>query len=252
MAPREITDVRDAVHLDMSVTYDGRNTGTKTYEVPAGAVNNPVTVLVTGELVNGEDDGEVLRVYTESSFVDVELTYAATPGQYNGVLRTPCAYVTATTEWALLASSVSGLPSHLTEVTLLVDGEVAGPVTPSGGTATLPDEMMGAVIHAGVPYDCDFESLDMLPERSRKRTLAEVTVELVGSRGGYVGESFDALKELRVRSVVHAYGVVPLEDSIAAALVPSDWNTEGRCVYRQSAPLPTAIVAITRLVEFGG
>jgi hypothetical protein len=259
-ASRVITDIKDAVFLDAATSWDGRNTDTTatiTVTSIAAARDRYATVnVVIGETVAGEYDGGVVRVYSaddDEPPVDLDMTYSAPIGVYTAQLLEPLHESldgVATSEWAEVRSWINY--DHFgEEVYALLDGNVAGPFT-SGPSVTLP--YRAAVIQCGIPYNCDFESLDMVHERNKKKVAKAVALQTYGSRGGHVGITLDAddLEEIRTRQVSHGFDPIPLLSDEQRILIPSRWEENGRVAYRQSSPLPIEILGITREVEIGG
>jgi hypothetical protein len=133
----------------------------------------------------------------------------------------------------------------------LADGNVVGPFPMEGGSVTL-DEWT-AVLIVGQAYYSDFESLSLVRERGKEKVVKEILIETEGSRGGWVGESFETrLTEIPARRVEHGYAAIPLENQVEKVPVRGSYDKGGRCVVRQSSPLPMAIIAIEREVEVGG
>lgn len=266
MSTRLVLDVREGVFLDSSLSYDGRNTTAKTMTVTGGSAWEPdelVTVTASassfaasnvGDLVviNPDGDGSdelgspvplVITAYTSATVVTARLD-APLPAAYRA---------TATTSWALAVDAYTGL-DHLEgrDVYALADGIPAGPFTVSGGAVTLDEP--AAVVHIGLPYDQEVETLDFLgPPKTQWKAVEKVMLEVEASRGELqVGETLDSLYTWRNRRVDHGYGVVPLETLDAEVRVSSKWQRAGRVAIRNSEPTPVTILAVTREVAVGG
>lgn len=176
----------------------------------------------------------------EGLFLDAALTYRGEP-----VLR------------------VEGL-GHLEGCTVsaLADGYVVHGLVVAGGAVDLPAEFEGgaSVVHVGLPFVSDFESLDLPPGEGKKRVkvISKVALEYEGSRGGYVGEALPAgdgvegLEEWQQRQVEHGLDVIPLESGLVDIPIAGAYGLAGRCAFRHVDPLPSTILAITREVEYGG
>jgi hypothetical protein len=147
-------------------------------------------------------------------------------------------------------TTITGL-SHLEglEVWAVADGNVAGPLTVSGGAITLQEE--AEVVHVGLTFTPEVETLDMV-ERSRMKAVKEVVAEVEASRGLWAGEDFDHLWEWDQRAVEDEFGAVPYATGQVQVAVTAEWNRRGRVVLRQVDPLHVAIVGLTREVEGGG
>lgn len=264
-ASREIAAVQDAVCLDAAIVYDGHNTDPDRCVVnsPDGSPQTAGTIIGS-ELRTAGVRSELpaiwqnipIRLYHESG-VSFDIVKNTPAGEWNAELLDDVLSIDieglAFYDFAVLAQTVSGL-SHLNgqQVMALADGNVVGPLLVTAGSVVLP--FPAAVVAVGLPYNCDFESLDMAQERSRQKVVKSVTVEVEGSRGGFVGQTLDTddLEELPVRAVEDTYGAVPLATERITVPVSAAYSESGRVAFRQSAPLPVALLGITRDVEFGG
>jgi len=157
------------------------------------------------------------------------------------------------------ATHFAGL-AHLEGCTVnaLADGNVVRDLVVAGGAIDLPAESFpdgASVVLVGLPYVSELETLDVIPGKGRERvkTVSHVIFEFEGSRGGYVGQSFDKkLEEWRQRQVAHGYDSIPLESGDVKIPIASSWNSGGRAVVQQVDPLPLTITAVVREVEYGG
>lgn len=288
MVSRVLTDVRDSKFLDAHVTYDGRNTDTAktvkvdsiggdlvvghdctvtfstgTESVQGSMIDLVVRVLATREKdIYDDETGETYKE-TETFNVDVCLRSTAALDVYTGELFTPLDSDldgVETSNFEICKFNIDGL-KHLEGETVyaLCDGMVIRDLVVTGGRVSLGGEgtggVYGAVVCVGLRYDCDFESLKVATERGRVRVVKNVLIETYGSRGGYVGQSFDDprnLEEILVREVEHEYGPVPLKVELTETVIKASYDIEGVIVFRQSEPLPISITAIVRELEYGG
>ena len=165
------------------------------------------------------------------------------------------AYQVAQTSWSFAHNTFSGL-SHLEglSVKVLADGFEQGPFTVTGGTITL--DPPAAVVHIGLPYDCDMETLDVNvvggeSVASRAKLIKEVVVQVVTSRDINIGTSFDYLREYNPLPV--GMGRLPeLTTGTIKVAVSGEWGTNGRVCIRHSSPLPLTILSVIPDVIFGG
>lgn len=262
LSSRVVQDVEDCVFLDSSVTHDGRNTNTSLFAAVSSAGGQreryrTVTVVIdedgevyTGKIlrVNGNNDDTVL----------VHLHTRDNPDEYTGQLLEdlPAAMDGQSYyDWALCVQTVTGL-GHLNgrEVYALLEGNVAGPFTVDGGMVNVvqSQEEAVAVAHVGLQYNCDFESLDVPEEKGREKIPVAVTVELEATRGGWVGQDLDHLREIQTRQVGHVYASSPLLRLEERAVVSGEWSPGGRVAFRQVDPLPSMILGIMREIQVGG
>jgi len=213
-------------------------------------------VVVVGEAVAGEHIGCRLRVWDSAGYsADVLLQSHDGGGIYTAQTQTDIPAELdriALSTWAVVVDEVAGL-DHIpdgTAVKALVDGTVVDGLTVAAGHVALP--AYGALIHAGLPYNCDFESLPLIDPEGRKLNITHVAVEIDTARSGQVGQDLDHLTPLRVRDVSGASTAAPLRRIEAEVPVSGAWAETGEVAFRQSDPLPVTILAIRRTVAVGG
>jgi hypothetical protein len=163
------------------------------------------------------------------------------------------------------ANVISGL-DHLENLTVwvLADGVPCGPFTVGAGQIDLRVPNAGgegldplgsgaAVVHVGLLFQPEMESLDIIPEKGKEKNVSAVHLELFNWRGLVAGEALDAtLVPVQRRDVADNYGAVPTDvDSVKVNIV-STWNKGGRVAVRQTAPHFVTILGLTREVEAGG
>jgi hypothetical protein len=263
-------DVRYCIFLDRCVTYNGLRSlypMTPTFSVvtPAdyamGATLSihisHVPILVAGEIVRIDDRAGGEPYFFSVVSDDGGLNY--TVQLLNRALATAdCP--DGETEWWVCRSSVSGLPPDLngSTVTVVADGDVYENVPVTAGSATIDPDNEGTylktagMLHAGLPYNSDFESLDVQQKDGKQKIVKRVAVELEFARGGAVGADLDHLVEIRTRAVEHGYGVIPLRTTEEVEPVADEWGRGGRVAIRQSAPMPMTILGILREYTLGG
>lgn len=159
------------------------------------------------------------------------------------------------------ALTLTGL-SHLEGKAVYVvgkDNPVRGPFTVASGSITL-DELPTAnsgtdvVLHVGLLYTPEIETLDVASTevRNKQKQVVSVGFEVDQSRGLWVGQDFDHLKEWRQRSVSDSYGGISAATGLTRMTVSGAWEEHGRLALRQAQPLPVTIVGLTRELELGG
>lgn len=264
LSSRIVTDIRLGVFMDRAVTYNGLNPwvgfeGTITDAFATGGdVGDDVKLLleedesITGTQVGAvlqfadPDGGEPVRIQLTSyvgGFYHATVLNVAVPSGLWGV---------PTDQFYYCKLSVSGL-DHLEgrSVTILADGNIIEGKTVSAGSVAFDDYV--AIVHIGIGYNSDFESLDAIQERNRQKTIKKVWLELEGARGGSIGQSLDeTLSEVRTRQVSDSYLTMGLKRGDVEMLVQSKYETSGRVAFRQSQPLPVTLLGITREIEYGG
>lgn len=262
---RYLDDIKDAFFVDAGLTYDGRNTSATTMTLTTDddwAFNGGSTFTLTAsasyfaagdvgsEIHLTDDDGRILRLaiaaYTSATVVTVTLNRDA-PEELQD---------TATTSWAHARKSFSGA-DHLEGKTLnvLTDGHVHPQVTIDSGEFEL--DYCATVVHAGLPIESDFETLDMSnPQgetvRDKKKIIPVVRMLLEESRGIFAGKDADNLLEFKQRSSENYDDPITLLTGLAEVRVIANWNTNGRVFVRQSDPLPLSILAAIPEVTVGG
>lgn len=148
---------------------------------------------------------------------------------------------------------VGGL-SHLEGKTVAAvgDGRYLGTFEVSGGVVNLGQT--ASVIHIGLPYTADIETLDLdvngTDIRDKRKIVQSVTMLIdESSRAFKVGPSEPHLVSYQIDpkdgSAVRFSG--PVELGIRAA-----WNTTGRILVRQDVPLPLTILGLVPRVGVGG
>lgn len=112
------------------------------------------------------------------------------------------------------------------------------------------------VLYAGLPYVADLEQLDIANTESRMhvKAVTSVGLELVESRGVYVGKTFGDNKVMvpvQDRAVSSSYSAPAPESKLFRPNIKGGWDVNGRVCIRQRLPLPVTVTALTREVELG-
>lgn len=265
--PTTIDDVRRGNFLDASVEYDGRNTSGTTVVVnvtditpgaqgPAVASAPLFSVGSIGQQIVVDPDGiyqgphvATIVGYTSPTQVTVEIESPWLDLKLD--LSAP------TAAWGIAKATLSGL-GHLEglAVTALADGGVDGPFTVAGGQVTL--SAPAVIVQVGLGYNSDMETLDVAAEavKTNQKAAWNTSLEVVSSRGVYVGQDFAHLvqpKELRVSDVTMSGVAPPLVTGPIDANIPSSFTSQGgRICVRQKDPLPLSITAVIREATVGG
>jgi hypothetical protein len=217
----------------------------------AGVVPGDVIVIGASSSAPGR---VVVRAVTGLTEVFTTVLDPVPPDVWDGFLGD------GTLDWHLDRSQFGGL-DHLEGQTVvaLADGGVVradpagNPLVVVGGQLNIGVEGGAAIVHIGLPYRAEFESLDSPSDKGRHKTVKRVGIEVENSRGAKVGEGLDRkLTEWRQREVHDSFDPVPLFSGYVPIPVVSQWNHGGRCAVVQEDPLPLSLVAVTREVEFGG
>jgi len=276
MATRYITNQEEMIFVDSALSYNGwSGTPTTTITLSGGTAWTDQELLTAtasvGNFVAGDVGNVVIMQILDANGVEtdrIRLTISsytsATVVQGFSNKTVPAGLrATAKTTWALAKKTMSGL-SHLEgkSVSVLGDGYVvASPnnaaypvVTVTAGVATLPAPY--AVIHIGLPYISDFQTLDLDAAgqstiKDKKVLINRVLLFVEESRGVWVGMPdqpttalpLKGLQEYKARAE-EAYGspIAPKTDSIEIN-IESNWNSNGRVLVRQVDPLPLTILS---------
>jgi len=275
MTSREFDDLEDGIFVDSAITFDGRNTGSATMKLTKGTnwdntedLNIFCSEIIFSELEVGNEiwltgSDKVVYRCAVKAFVDnnnatvrVNATVPVAAG-----LRD-----TAVTTWARAVDDLSGL-DHLEGKKVSVQGDgytVANPNLASLGTAltvttgaiTLPQ--CHAVIHVGLPYLSDIETLDVdtaqgesLIGKKKLVTTAHMHVQDTGSV--WVGakpptndssDPLEGLAELKIRETEDWYTPNDLVTDVVEVCIEGHWNSNGRVFIRQVNPEPMTILSI--------
>lgn len=261
LASRLITDVREGIFLDACLTYDGRNTTAKTLTVTGSTwnVNDTVTVTASSStFVVGDVGNVVVMGYEALSNARIEITGYTSATVVTGRIQTPIPAslrATASTDWGLAKDVMSGL-SHLNGKTvgILADGFVQSQQEVSGGTLTLDEA--GVLVHVGLPYNSDMETLDInIPNaptaRMQNKTIKEVGLLLQDTRSVMAGPDEDHLTEWEPRQAESLVSPPDLINGIVEINISSDHKERGRVYVRQKDPLPMSILSVIPEVTMG-
>ena len=152
------------------------------------------------------------------------------------------------------ADTFSGL-DHLEglEVIVVADGNIIRGKTVSGGQVTLDREY--SKVHIGLSYTSVIETLDidassMVETLKAKRvSVGRVTIEMLKSRGGWVGGrnddgSYPDMVEIKPRYDSDNYGAIVLKSFKEELIINSNWQQTGGLRIEQRDPMPMTITSI--------
>ncbi|MHB1098092.1 MAG: phage tail protein [Burkholderiales bacterium] len=233
-------DVGNAIRLELY---------TNTYTPEGGHVETVETLLCT------------ITVYTSPTVVTVNANKTV-PVAFRNV---------AIGDYARCVDQVTGL-GHLEgkTVAILADGAVVANgidepfYTVVGGQLSSKLETVAAVIHVGLGYCSDLQTLDLEvlggeTLSDKKKSVNQVTLLVESSRGVWAGEpnergevTPDDLYEHQQRDVSDEYGTIASVTGKIEIGIQSAWNIGGRVHVRQRDPLPLSVLAVIPNVELGG
>ena len=275
LGDRFFSDQRDAFFVDSGLTYDGRNTngyGTVAMFL-TGGVNwddqedilltcstNRFTASSVGNWVKlytnvTDEDGVVtqeLRVVTITSYLSPSQCTVRGEGAIEPEFRN-----VAIGTWDYCPITFSGI-DHLEgqAVSILADGNVAGPLTVVGGSVTL--DFPAAVVHIGLPIVADFETLEVNAigqesVRDKRKTISKVSLVVSQTRALKVGPDVAHLRETQPRVVSDGYYAPnSLQDDLVEAYIDTTFSTNGRVFIREDNPLPACILGVIPDVSVAG
>jgi hypothetical protein len=263
LAYRLFTDIRDAVFLDRSATYNGLQSGTMAITTAADyAIGDQVPVTLSGGagLVTARSsttNGGIVRVDAADGGLAWRFECLSDDGggAYTMQLESrnmASADCFGASDWWICRSSVSCPHLAGQTVTVVADGEVWPEVVVSGTSASIGEGNEAGMLHVGLPYNSDFQSLGIANDREKEKIIEAVMVEIEHTRGGSVGADFDHLVDIRTREVEHGYLPIPEVRRDVDALVVSKWGKGGEVCVRQSEPMPMTILGIMRKYHLGG
>lgn len=279
MTQRRIDDIRDAKFMDSSRSYDGRNLdGSHTMTLSGGVgwghletltLQSSTPFFTTGDIGNAvhiqASDGSTLRFtiteFTSSSLVKGK-AHKTVPDSLRGL---------ATSKWSRAVDALTGL-WHLEgkQVSVMCDGFiVSSPLNQAYQTLTVQDGMVNlggtySVIHVGLPYVSDLQTLDIdTPQgetlADKKKRVARIFIHMEKSRGVFAGPSpptddtlnpLENLYELKNRTLETADSATGLTTGVVDLNIMPTWNAHGRVFLRQIDPLPLSILAVNLEGQF--
>lgn len=277
---------------DCSYTFDGRNNFNFIYPATVtlsggstwtASETLTLTQVITAPAANvqiplyASNVGDTIRIYdTSGNSVDCELisyvsqnsvstaittVFTAKPNKDVGAaFRTTALYA-----WSRCVTKVNGL-WHLEgkSVSVLADGYVlASPNNPEYDLLTVQNgkitlDAAYGVIHVGLPYISDVETLDADTAdpkgqgiANKKKFIGKVQLSLEDTRGVWVGaqapvtSALQNLQEFKVRETEN-YGVpTSATTGKIEVVIDGSWNSNGRVFIRQVDPLPMTVLSVT-------
>jgi hypothetical protein len=270
LATREITSLaRDAFFVDCGLTYNGRNLTETTVAIeedmdppatppidwPAGtrlviSSAEPVFAdVILDDEIQVRDAALVTHRFPVWEITDSRHVRVHSSGPVPSDL-----HWTETPYWAIAKKLFSGA-DHLNgkTVAILADGDVADRATVLGGSFALVRP--AAVVHAGLPYTCYAETLNLAVDpntRGALKLLSRVGLELDAARGLWYGENGAPLIEWKQRQELDGYASIQAASEMAMVYINSSWNTGGRLAIEQRDPVPVTVLGIHPEFKVGG
>lgn len=270
---RFVDDPLDMIFMDSALTYDGRNTdAAHTMKVTSlsGWTNDSQQALESsavfftassvGEKIRLIDANGDLCIFTIESLFDSQNAIVRADRTVPEAMR-----AVFLTTWTRAVRTIKGL-RHIEGKTVSVFADanvIASPNNPDVTTYTVAngqvtlDDCYG-VIHVGLPYICDIETLSIDNPGGesvidKKMAINKVFVHVEKTRGLFAGTApvaadadtaIDGLVEFKVRELEDYDDPTALLDGFMDVVTESTYNNHGRVFLRQIDPLPATIIAI--------
>lgn len=268
---RVIDDVIDNVFLHSALSYDGRNTSdshTMTLTGSGWTYTDTLTLTSSASFFSAGDVGnEIHLTGSDDTVIRCEITAYTSVTEVSVLPHKTVPVImqaVAISEWGKAVDSISGL-GHLEGEDIGVFADrfvVASPnndsyetITVASATATLDKPYV--VIHAGLPYISDFQTLDIdnlqgETYADKKKLITNVSLFVEKTRGVFGGgkppsdddvDPLQGLYELKIRELEGYNDPVSLTTGIVDIKMENTWNQNGRVFIRQVDPIPVSILA---------
>lgn len=260
----ESKDPRDQYFVDCGITYyDPKEIESATQADP-GVFEITDHGYVSGDLVDAENIGgmtelegvryEVVRIDDDTfSLLDVNYGTAIDTTEFG-------AWTSGGT-FAKCVTTITGL-GHLEgkSVAVLADGNVVynytTPGTVESAQITIPSPSSKVII--GIPYQSDVETLNFDYEsktgtvQGRKMKISKLVLQMIDSRGGWIGADFDNMNETSAPERVTYDDPLALYTGEIAEIMNAGYQDGARVCFRQNDPLPFTIATIIPTITAGG
>lgn len=264
MESRGFEKVEDAFFVDCGLTYDGRMSGGTAITITGGTTwDSPeeLTITASYSMFSSSDVGNQIVIWNADDAIRLDIS-SVTSGTVVKAVPTQELPVSmrgvAISDWSFAKKVLTGL-SHIEgkEVAILSDGNVVKDISVVNGQVTLP--YAAAVVHVGLPYVADFETLDLSGPKGVLYTsnfnIPLIRVVVKDTVGGVYGlDGFDEEKMVPFfqRQDDFSYDLpVPLETGVFEINPNTSWSSKGRMAIRQNEPLPITINAVVPEVVVG-
>jgi hypothetical protein len=269
------TKARDQMFVDCGLTYDGRNKTATTMTISGGTTwDSPevLTLTASASTFTAADVGNQINFWysdADGNSICLRLTISAyTSGTVVSVIPTklvPASHrAVARTDWEFAKKRFTNF-SHLAgkAAAVLSDGNVVkGLSFDSNGFLTLPEP--GAVVHAGLGYVSDLETLDLAGDegspgqlRARSANVPRLFITAYETRALYASiNGFDdavidltdpnsKFMELKPRDPDIGYDLpIPPGSDLYEITLNSQWSNRQRICIRNVDPVAMTINSI--------
>lgn len=271
LSSRQVNDVIDNNFTDVSLMYDGRNTGSRSMTLTGSGWTYEDTLILTSStsfFSAAEVGNEIQLNGSDGTLIRFSIT-----GYTSGTVVTgrPNKNVPlsmqgqAILDWARAVDQLSGL-WHIEGEDVAVFADrfvVASPnndqyVTITVGNGIIELDRPYAVIRVGLPYISDLYTLDIDTAQGetiadKSKWIGKLTMFVQDSRGIWAGASppsddevnpKEDLDELKIRDNEGYDDPVSLATGTVEITLKPEWNSNGRVFIRQLDPIPLSVLAV--------
>jgi hypothetical protein len=263
MNTRQFDDPSDWFFVDSGLSYDGRNTTSKTITLTTSTnwtyQQGAFTATASASTFASTDVGSEIHFPIDDQIIKIAITGYTSATVVTGTANRDIPVAlrsTATTDWSIARSAFSGM-DHLEgkACSVLADGNVHPQVTVDSGDIEL--QYAAAVVHVGLPITADLETLSLTAQSQetildKKKLITSLRMIVEDTRGITVGPNANHLTEIKQRTTENYDQAISATTGIMESDIPSDWSKDGRVFIRQSDPLPATILAVMPDVTVGG
>jgi hypothetical protein len=269
-APREYDTINDAFFVDSGLTYDGRNTSTTTMTVTGGTtwLANDVGILSASSVggwtgfafsdvtysnciwLNDANGNRLCRLqitgFVSTSVVNVQFLDPV-PVSLQG---------TPDVNWTFARTTFVGLTNLIGQtVSIFADGAVLTPQV-VGPTGLIMLSSPGGVVHAGLPYVTQIQSMELNvqnqePIRNKAKTTPTLSVVVDESYPFMAGPSFTELVPSVIREFQPLGAAIGPYTGIVHVNLPALPQDDATVCVQMSDPAPLRITGWIATVDVG-
>jgi hypothetical protein len=263
---REYDTVNDAFMVDSGLTYDGRNTspytmtvmgGTSWLAADTGTVSCSVDVFISTDVTNNNaiwlTDGQgnaltrlLITGFISSRSVNVRFLEPVPISVRNA----------STPNWTFARTTFEGLTNLIGQaVSIFADGAtMPQQVVSASGTLTLPNA--GGVVHAGLPYTYQLQSLQLTVQnqpsiRNVAKRMERLSVVVDESFPFSVGPSFTSLREVEMRDFENYGQPLTPHTGVLHCQMPTDYDDDLTICIQGTDPVPVTVLGWMGSLELG-
>lgn len=269
-AAREVVSNDDYFFVDSGITYDGRNTSAVTMQLTGGTTweANDTGIVVASSAAgwggfSSTDPANNNAIWLTDAdgnrLCRLQITAFTTATRVSVKFLDPVptfARAAVLSTWTFAKTNLAGL-THLPGRTVAVaaDGAVMPQqVVSSTGTVSLPNA--GGVVHVGLPYTCQLQSMSPNLQggptiRNHTKTIQRVSSVLDQSSAFFIGTSFDNLIEVQLREN-ETYGEpTQLHTGVVNTLIEGSADDDATICVEHANPTPVTILSWIASVQVG-